>query len=222
MTKRLRRCGVAALQVGEGALTHCRILRRAIPEAERVFAPGGVDAERHDDAVLADVTPSTRTPRDQAVRAVDRQAASCAAVFTTNAAHGALAGPAADIVAGSGSRLRAYWRVAHPQASARPRRRFTDPRWPSLESGNALPRRSHARAADEAHLSAPARPRSGRCQLRGLSLHLMLIALTADRRPTSSSIVCRTFSRGDASSIMFLLKSPFFAALMLRPRWIRS
>jgi len=49
------RTRAAALQVREEALTHGGILRRAIPEPERVFGPGGVDTERHDDAVLADV-----------------------------------------------------------------------------------------------------------------------------------------------------------------------
>ena len=70
----------AALQIGQQALTHGGILRRAIPQAERVFLPVGGDAERHDEAVLADVD-AVDEQRHQ-VEAVERrsicQAASCA------------------------------------------------------------------------------------------------------------------------------------------------
>ena len=47
----------AALQIRQKALTHGRILRRPVPEAERVFSSGVIDAEGHDDAVLTDVDP---------------------------------------------------------------------------------------------------------------------------------------------------------------------
>ena len=56
-TRRCWRVGAqpSALQIGQEALTQGGILRGAIPEAERVFGAGGVDAERDHDAVLADV-----------------------------------------------------------------------------------------------------------------------------------------------------------------------
>jgi hypothetical protein len=44
-----------ALQIGEEALTHRRILRRAVPEAQRVVAAGVVNAERDHDTAVADV-----------------------------------------------------------------------------------------------------------------------------------------------------------------------
>jgi hypothetical protein len=45
----------AALQVGEAALTHRRILRRAIPQAERLFAARVINAEGDHDTVLANL-----------------------------------------------------------------------------------------------------------------------------------------------------------------------
>ena len=45
----------AALKIREEALADRRILRRPIPEAERVFGARGVDAQCDHDAVLADV-----------------------------------------------------------------------------------------------------------------------------------------------------------------------
>jgi hypothetical protein len=45
----------ATLEICQEALTHGRILGRAVPDAEGVFALGVIDAQRHDDAVLADV-----------------------------------------------------------------------------------------------------------------------------------------------------------------------
>ena len=87
-----------ALQIGEEALTDGRILRRAVPEAECVFATRVIDAECHDDAVVADVD------------AVDQQADEIDAIERGRppggelrrglhhepAAHGALAGAATD------------------------------------------------------------------------------------------------------------------------------
>ena len=45
----------SALQIGQEALTQRGILRGAVPEPECVFRASGVDAQRHDDAMLADV-----------------------------------------------------------------------------------------------------------------------------------------------------------------------
>ena len=45
----------AALQIREQVLTDARVLRRAIPEAERVLLAVGRDPKRHDQAVLADM-----------------------------------------------------------------------------------------------------------------------------------------------------------------------
>ena len=45
----------AALQVGQQALTHGRVFGRALPEAQGVFCPRGIDAKGDDDTVPADV-----------------------------------------------------------------------------------------------------------------------------------------------------------------------
>jgi hypothetical protein len=45
----------AALQIREQVLTHARVLRRSIPQAERVFLAIRRDPEGHDQTVLADV-----------------------------------------------------------------------------------------------------------------------------------------------------------------------
>src|SRR5438045_2214726 len=43
------------LEIGQQTLTDGSILGGAVPEAERMFGAGGVDAERDHDAVVADV-----------------------------------------------------------------------------------------------------------------------------------------------------------------------
>ena len=64
-----------------------------------------IDAERDDDALLADGDAG----RSSASRAVARQALSCAAVFATNRRLAARwLAPRVAMVDGSGSRLRAY------------------------------------------------------------------------------------------------------------------
>jgi hypothetical protein len=87
MTKRRLRSvrSPRALQVAEEALTHRRILRRAIPEAERVFAVGVSMPSATTIQCSPMWTPSIRSAtRSNASSAVERQAASCADVFATN------------------------------------------------------------------------------------------------------------------------------------------
>ena len=90
------------------------------------------------------------------------------------------------MVVGNGSRLRAYWRVATPTSICSTTRRFSGSSLAiarNVGSGTSSPLAAHARPTKR-HLSAPehdlARDGAGS---RGLSLHLMLIALAADRRP---------------------------------------
>src|SRR5439155_18589267 len=47
----------ATLEIGEQTLAHGRVLRRAVPQAERVFLAVRRDSERDDEAVIADVDP---------------------------------------------------------------------------------------------------------------------------------------------------------------------
>ena len=196
----------AALQIGEEALTHRRILRRAVPEAERVFAPVVVDAERDDDAVLADVD-AVDQQRHQVERvraAVDRQAASCAAVFATNRRLTALllvprrahlgAAPAPGCAHTAASRRR--------RASARRRDDSADRCRPSPRNvGSAdLAGRRRARAAGE---SAPSgrrgRPHSATVPARDAAARPD--ADTAGRRspsdPSSSIVVKDLQARRD-------------------------
>ena len=49
------RAQTAALQISQQVLTHARVLRRAVPQAERLFLAIRRDPERHDEAMLANV-----------------------------------------------------------------------------------------------------------------------------------------------------------------------
>ncbi len=55
----------AALQIGQEALTDGRILRRSLPEPEGVLAAGVIDAERHHNAVLADMDAANEQRRSR-------------------------------------------------------------------------------------------------------------------------------------------------------------
>lgn len=61
----------ATLEIREQALAHGGVLRRAVPEAKRVFLAIGRDAESHDEAVIADVD-AVDQQRDQ-VECVERR-----------------------------------------------------------------------------------------------------------------------------------------------------
>ena len=142
----------AALQIRQQVLTDARVLGGPVPQAERVFLAIGRDPERHDQAVLADVhaveeqgdqveaVERRRLPRRQLRRRLRHEAA----------AHGALARAAARHVAGTGSRLRAYCRVATPTSICSTTRRFN-----GSTSAMRLERRQR-------HLVAAARTRGRR------------------------------------------------------------
>ena len=57
----------ATLEIRQQALTDRGVLRRGVPQAERVFLAVGRDAERHDEAVSPDVHPVDQQ-RDQIER----------------------------------------------------------------------------------------------------------------------------------------------------------
>jgi hypothetical protein len=86
-----------ALEVGQQVLTHPRVLGRAVPHAERVFLAVSRDAERHDQAGLADMDSSINSPtRSIASSEAVCHAANGAPVFVTKRRLSALAGaPAA-------------------------------------------------------------------------------------------------------------------------------
>jgi hypothetical protein len=115
-----------ALEVGQQVLTHPRVLGRAVPHAERVFLAVSRDAERHDQAGLADMDSVDQQPHQ--VHRVERGGLPrrhCAAVFVTKRRLTALLlVPRLRIVAGTGSRLRAYRRVATPTSICSTTRRF--------------------------------------------------------------------------------------------------
>ena len=61
----------ATREIGQQPLTDRRILRGPFPEAERVFGPRAIEAQRHHDTVLADVHPSDEQHRQ--VEVVERR-----------------------------------------------------------------------------------------------------------------------------------------------------
>ncbi len=120
----LVRTEAAALQIRQEILADSRVLRRAVPQAERVLLAVGGDAERHNEAVVADghavheqadqVERLERggLPRRQLGRPTKRRLTARLLV------------PRLRIVAGTGSRLRAYRRVATPTSLCSTTRRF--------------------------------------------------------------------------------------------------
>ena len=188
----------AALQIGEQALTHRRVLRRAFPEAERVFPPGGVDAERDDDAVLADVDAVDQERHE--IEAVERGRPPGGELRRRlrdeAAAHGALAR------APAGHRRRQRLQTARILARRHAHEHLLDHApiqrilagHPEM-SATALPRRRRARAAGEAPpCGHRARPRSGPCRrARPVARPDADSAGPQMAVRSSSSIVLRTF-----------------------------
>jgi hypothetical protein len=135
------------LQIRKELLADGGVLGRALPEAERLFLPIGRDVECDDETMIPDVhAVEISATRFRSSRAVPRQASSCAVVFATNRRLTALLlVPRLRIVAGTGSRLRAYPRVATPTSICSTTRRFngstsaiawnagSGTSWPSLE-----------------------------------------------------------------------------------------
>jgi len=175
-----------ALEIRQEALTHGRILGRPVPTAERVFSPGVIDAERDDEAVLADVDPVDQQREEiegvegRGSPGVERRRG----LHYESAAHGTLARPA------RGHRRRQWLETAR----VLPRRHadehlFDDATIQRILAGHQLKRRQrHFRAvrADprpanrdlpttEHHLARH------RATPRGLTVRLMLITRTADR-----------------------------------------
>ena len=101
------------------ALTHRGVLRRALPEAERVLLAVGRDPEGHDHAVLADVH-AVEEQRDEVEAVQGRGLPRPPRLFLV---------PRLTTSAGTGSRLRAYWRVATPTSSCSTTRRFSGSVW---------------------------------------------------------------------------------------------
>jgi hypothetical protein len=112
-----------ALEVGQQVLTHPRVLGRAVPHAERVFLAVSRDAERHDQAGLADMDSVDQQPHQ--VHRVERGGLPRRQLRASSPA------PA------PGSAHPAAWR--RPRASARPRVDSTDRRRPWLEMSAAAP-----------------------------------------------------------------------------------
>ena len=177
-----------ALQIGEEALTDGRILRRAIPEAECVFAARGIDAERHDDAVLANV--DTVDQQGHEIDAIERGRSPGGelrrGLHDEPAAHAALAGAATD------HRRRQGFEAAGILPRRHPHQHLLDHApIQRVFAGHQLKRRQRHFRAVRPH----ARPTQGHLPTtehdlardgtgaRGRTLHLMLIALAADRRP---------------------------------------
>ena len=119
ITSRLRSVRRPRLcRFAEQALTHGAVFRRAVPEAQRVFLPVAVDAQGHDEAVLADVhAVDQQAPRGRARRAASTCHASSWAWPSSRRSGGSprsCSCRGCGTPAGAGSRLRAYCRVATP------------------------------------------------------------------------------------------------------------
>ncbi len=153
-----------------------------------MFAPGGVDAERHDDAVLADVD-AVHQERHE-IEAVEGRRPPGGelrrGLRDEPAAHGALAGAATDH--GRWQRFETARILARRHAHEHLLDHATIQRILAGHRSKGGQRHflavgTHARPTKR-HLAAPehdlARDGAGS---RGLSLHLMLIASPTDRRP---------------------------------------
>jgi hypothetical protein len=175
-----------ALEVGQQVLTHPRVLGRAVPHAERVFLAVSRDAERHDQAGLADMDSVDQQPHQ--VHRVERgglprrqrrpRLRDKAATERSCWCPGCASSPAPA----PGSAHTAAWR--RPRASARPRVDSTDRRRPWLEmSAAAPPGPLPARAvAARPPCVRPTPLRCSRCRRRQ-TVGVMRVTRAAQRRP---------------------------------------
>ena len=131
----------ATLQDSSQALTDSGVFRGPFPHPQGVFAAVRRDAERHDDAVLPDVD-AVQQQRDR-VEAVQQGGLPGFQLRPWSSSRSAgsralLLVPRLVMSAASGSRLRAYWRVATPTSICSTTRRSNGSVWAIVSNvGNA-------------------------------------------------------------------------------------